>query len=479
MSIWETIKSWFKGKSKKVSLEDVLNRPAEIAENDLVEILNKAKEGDVENELLAGVLYLKGARIPQDVSKAVEYLDKSAQASNVSAQKILAKEYMAGTSIPQDLKQAFDWFQKAAYSGDIESMHNLGVMYEEGIAVEKDISKAIECFQKASDLGYAEAKVEIADIYYEGADLPMDRTKACAMYKEILAVNSSTIDVGRICMCLGQAYADKFIPCGLTKGEGLTFLQKAIEKEYYEAVEVFALLGEELDEGYRKWLFEFSAQRQDNPYCAFAMGVCYEKGYGTFQDKNSAFNYYKKSAEMGDPWGMHYTAQAYLNGHGVEKSVDEWLRLETQAADEGVLPAQYSLGVCYLKGDHVEKNQEQAKRLLKLAADRHYGEAEKVLKEIQDSETSKNNVSLPTSVQEQKNQDQRNNAADASSQVNIQAQNNEHEFNSQNANASVQNHVQTQQIDQKSEHQSVLPQERSLIEKSGQSQPEHQGDPHI
>ena len=382
MSIWEKVKSWFGMNSSKITLDTVLNHSTEISETDLTEILNKARAGDVENELFAGVLYLKGVRVPQDPLKAVEFLEKSAQTSNLDAQKILAKEYMSGVRIPQNLKQSFEWFQKAAYRGDVESMHNLGLMYEEGQVVEKDIYKAIECFQKAADLGYTEAKVEIADIYYEGVDLPMDRMRACEMYKEILAGDTSTIDVARIYMCLGQAYADKFFPCGLGEEEGFVFLKKAIEKEYFEAVRIFALLGEELDEGYRRWLFEFSAQHQDNPYCDFAMGICYENGYGTFKDINSAFNYYKKSADLGDPWGMHYVAEMYLKGQGVEKSLDEWLRLETQAAEKGVPPAQYNIGMFYLKESRTDQNLEKARRFLKSAADNHYDDAVKALKEM-------------------------------------------------------------------------------------------------
>ena len=232
------------------------------------------------------------------------------------------------------------------------------------------------------------------------------------MYKEILAGNTSTIDVGRIYMCLGQAYADKFFPCGLQEGEGIIFLKNAIEKEYYEAVRIFALLGKELDEGYRKWLFEFSAQHQDNPYCAFAMGICYENGYGTFKDYNSAFNYYKKSADLGDPWGMHCTAGLYLKGQGVEESVDEWFRLETQAAEGGVPPAQYNIGIFYLRETRTEQSLEKAKRFLKSAADNHYDDAIRALKEMpafgfQEESTSPQVNSQPIQQSEQKPEIQR------------------------------------------------------------------------
>jgi len=386
MSFWEKIKSWFCRKKDGVTLDVIINHPSEISENDLAEILDGARDCKVESELFAGVLYLKGVRIPQDYAKALEYLDKSAQAGNVSAQKILAKEYMSGVNFPQNLEKAFQLFQKASSSGDVEAIHNLGLMYEEGIFVEKDINKAIEYFQKASDSGYVEARVEIADIYYEGVDLPIDRIKACQMYKSVLALDTSAIDIGRIYHLLGQAYADKFCDCGLTREEGIDFLKKAIDKEYFDAVRTLAFISDELDQGDRNWLFGFVAQHQDNPHCILAMGICYEKGCGTFQDDSSAFNCYKKSAELGDPWGMHYAACAYSAGRSVEKSTDEWLRLESQAAEKGVPLAQFNLGVCYLRGDRVEKNNEKAMSLLKLAADSHYDGAIKILRDIQGKE---------------------------------------------------------------------------------------------
>ena len=353
MSFWEKIKSWFSRNKNDITLDTIINKPSEISENSLAEILNGARDGKIKSELFAGVLYLKGVRVPQDLAKAKEYLDKSAQAGDVSAQKILAKEYMSGINFPQDLAKAFELFQKAAYCGDVEAIHNLGLMYEDGIFVEKDINKAIECFQKAADLGYVEARVEIADIYYEGIELPIDRMKACQMYKDILTLDTSTVDVGRIYRLLGQAYTDKFCNCGLTKEEGVDFLKKAIDKGYFDAVRSLAFIEDELDQRERNWLFGFVSQHQDNPHCILAQGICYEKGYGTFQDMGSAFNCYKKSAELGDPWGMHYAAYLYFSGSGVEKSTEEWLRLETQAAEQGVPIAQFNLGVCYLKGDRV------------------------------------------------------------------------------------------------------------------------------
>ena len=392
MSFWETIKSLF-GKKKEVSLDLIINNPSEISEDDLSKITEKAISGDVNNELFAGVLYLKGIRVQQNVVKAQEYLEKSAQEGNVSAQKILAKEYTSGLNFPQNLTKAFELLKKASNSGDAEAMYNLGLLYKEGISAPKDINKAIEYFQKAADLGCIEARIETADIYYDGVDIPIDRLRACQMYKDVLMLNADAVDVGYIYRLLGQAYADKFTNCGLTREEGISFLKKAIDKGYSDAVVTLAFLGGELDEGDRHWLFNLTSQHQDNPHFILALGICYENGYGTFRDAEAAFNYYKKSADLGNPFGKHYAACAYLAGNGVEKSIDEWLRLETKAADQGVPAAQFNLGICYLKGDRVEKNKEKALQLLKMAADNHYEGAIKILQNV--------DPKLQDSVQEQ------------------------------------------------------------------------------
>ena len=382
MSILETIKSWFCGKENKITLDIILNHPSEINDEDLNKILDKAKEGDIESELFAGILYLRGERVEQDIVKAMEYLDKSARAGHVQAQKILAKEYLTGMVFPHDQQRAFELFEKAAYSEDPEAVHNLGLMHKNGIYVEKNISKALECFQKASDANYVDSKIEIADIYYDGVGVPMDRLKACQMYKYVLTLDAK-IDIGRIYKRLGQAYADKLGDCGITKEEGIEYLKKSIDAGDSSAAETLVFLGDELDEGNRRWLFELSAQHRDDPHFILVSGVCYEKGYGTFQDVNSAFNCYKKASELGNIWGTHLAACSYLNGSGVERSAEEWFRLESEAAERGLSAAQYDLGMSYLNGIRVKLDKEKGKILLQQAAPNHCVDAIKALQEVQ------------------------------------------------------------------------------------------------
>ena len=295
---------------------------------------------------------------------------------------MLANEYLSGIVFPHDHQRAFELFEKAAYNGDIEAMHNLGLMHEKGMFVEKNINKALECFQKASDADYVASKIEIANIYYEGIDVPMDRLKACQIYKYVLTLDTK-LDAGHIYKRLGQAYADKLGDCGITEEEGVVYLKKAIEAGHSSAAETLVFLGEELDEGNRRWLFELSSQHQDDPHFVLVAGVCYEKGYGTFQDVNSAFNCYKRASEFGNLWGTHFSACSYLNGSGVARSAEEWFRLETEAAEKGLPAAQYSLGMSYLNGIRVKQDKEKGKTLLQQAAIHHCIDAVKALKEIQ------------------------------------------------------------------------------------------------
>ncbi|KAF0450388.1 sel1 repeat domain-containing protein [Gigaspora margarita] len=62
----------------------------------------------------------------------------------------------------------------------------------------------------------------------------------------------------------------------------------------------------------------------------FNVGLCYKLGTGVEKDEKKAFEYYKKSAEMGVADGMYYVGEFYRLGIVVEKNIDiafEWYPL--------------------------------------------------------------------------------------------------------------------------------------------------------
>ena len=57
------------------------------------------------------------------------------------------------------------------------------------------------------------------------------------------------------------------------------------------------------------------------------VGYYYENGIGVEKDKNKAFEYYYKAAEMGDVKRMNKVGYYYENGIGVENDKKKALRI--------------------------------------------------------------------------------------------------------------------------------------------------------
>ena len=65
--------------------------------------------------------------------------------------------YTNGSGVTQDFEKALESLQKAADAGIADAMNNLGLLYRSGQGVAQDFGKAREWFQKATDAGIADA----------------------------------------------------------------------------------------------------------------------------------------------------------------------------------------------------------------------------------------------------------------------------------------------------------------------------------
>ena len=79
-----------------------------------------------------GNMYLTGHGIPQDLEKAVQYFNVSAQMKCSSGQYWLGICYLKGWGIYQDMNAAIYWLQQAAQQNNqaaIEELQKLGYNY--------------------------------------------------------------------------------------------------------------------------------------------------------------------------------------------------------------------------------------------------------------------------------------------------------------------------------------------------------------
>jgi TPR repeat protein len=77
----------------------------------------------------------------------------------------------------------------------------------------------------------------------------------------------------------------------------------------------------------------------------------------------------QKDAAKGSPTAQYMLANAYYNGNGVRRDLEEGGRWLLKAAEQGHVPAQCDLGVMYSKGAGVEQSFEKSVRWLRAAAE--------------------------------------------------------------------------------------------------------------
>lgn len=65
------------------------------------------------------------------------------------------------------------------------------------------------------------------------------------------------------------------------------------------------------------------------------------------QDNKTAFEYFKKAADLGNPVGQSGLGLMYLYGRGVTKDYEKALHFFTLAADQGWVDGQLHLGIMY------------------------------------------------------------------------------------------------------------------------------------
>jgi len=90
------------------------------------------------------------------------------------------------------------------------------------------------------------------------------------------------------------------------------------------------------------------------------IGWCYENGKMVAKNKEKAFTWYTKSAELGDADGQSNLGSCYSNGKGVAKDDKESFKWFKRSADQGNGRGKNGIGWCYEKGIVVTKNEKVA-----------------------------------------------------------------------------------------------------------------------
>ena len=138
-----------------------------IAENEdnLDKILSNAEQGDIQNQILAGIINQAGISVEQDYKKAMGWYMKAAFSQDVKAQYLIGFLHDNGFGVKQDHNAAFEWFKRAADQGDPWGQIAISRGYFKGLGVKQDYAKAIEWAQKGAAQDHAVSQLLLA-LYY-------------------------------------------------------------------------------------------------------------------------------------------------------------------------------------------------------------------------------------------------------------------------------------------------------------------------
>ncbi len=135
--------------------------PKAEANSDVSALRKSANDGNSESQLsLAGMYYVGRGGVSKDIPTSVQWLTRSAEQGNVTAELILGLLYFRGEGITKDLTTAKEWFAKAGHHGNAEAQYYLGIMFLRGLGVPVDREKAYVWLNLSKAQGNEEASLE-------------------------------------------------------------------------------------------------------------------------------------------------------------------------------------------------------------------------------------------------------------------------------------------------------------------------------
>lgn len=115
---------------------------------------------------------------------------------------------------------------------------------------------------------------------------------------------------------------------------------------------------------------------QDNAEALGMLGIFYEMGWGTAEDKVKAFEAYTKAAELGSVNAMQRVGECYEKGIFIKEDKTKAAKWYMKAANSGDLEAMFRLGKMYLAGQGVEKDSTKGLTYILKAAHQNHSEAQ-------------------------------------------------------------------------------------------------------
>ncbi|MBQ4344809.1 MAG: sel1 repeat family protein [Muribaculaceae bacterium] len=249
-----------------------------------------------------------------------------AKDGDADCQNVVGNWYFEGKHVDQSYATAAKWWSNAAANGSVDAIGNLGICYHFGLGVECDTVKAKGLYIKSIEKGSLDLFEVLAEVGEDGDEL-------CSIV-------------------VAECYL-KGIGVGRNKDKAIEYLSRVAKDGSVNAQRELALvlLNDKNPKDAAVW-FKRAADGGDL-VSTYYYGWLLYNGRGVSRDVQNGVIYLLKAAEGGLPQSQYFVGTIYASGKGLpldETQAVEWF---TRAACGDNANAMWELGECYRLGKGV------------------------------------------------------------------------------------------------------------------------------
>jgi len=135
---------------------------------DVTALTTSAEKGDALAQFQLGRAYYRGAGLPKDEKKAVEWMEKAAAQGNTDAITSMGFFHAQGIGVEESETKAVEWFRRGAENGSATCKLNLGLLLRQGKTIQTSSDESLRLMHEAAEAGSVEAQSYLGQLYFMG-----------------------------------------------------------------------------------------------------------------------------------------------------------------------------------------------------------------------------------------------------------------------------------------------------------------------
>lgn len=347
-----------------------------------------SRTGDPVDCYMAGKLMEEQTDEEPNYTKILGFYERAIKAGSLDATLAAARILRFGKgSVRKNPTQAFKYYKQVAQNGNNEAMVGYGCMIYLKEAGKSPADEGLVWLKRAMDNDYDDAFFQYGKLL-AASDDPDQKTLAYQAFEHVNHIPEAKYLCGKM----------KIKGEGTTKSVsgGMTMIKEASKQGFIPAIYSMGIGYRENKNGVKTNIkrayeaFQKCAEAEYHPG-EYQFAYMIEKGIGCEKDIDKAIKYYRKAAEGGEAKAMFNLALIY-DENKQYRNTEEAIKYYTLASNKGIKEAMYNLGMIYKNGNGVEKDLVKGRQLIMQAADKGVVNAQFWMYELDKNENHANAI---------------------------------------------------------------------------------------